>query len=91
MPAVLSPPSIRSCGSPGARAIPADLHERRAGVCFGGGGRHFCLGAGLARLEMKLWLQETLRRFPDLRLAGEPTRMSSTFLNQYRTIHVSVG
>ncbi|MCJ7672115.1 MAG: cytochrome P450, partial [Acidimicrobiia bacterium] len=35
---------------------------------FGGGGRHFCLGAGLARLEMKLWLEETLRRFPDLRL-----------------------
>jgi cytochrome P450 len=58
---------------------------------FGGGGRHFCLGAGLARLEMKLWLQETLRRFPDLQLADEPTRLSSTFLNQYRTIHVSVG
>ena len=38
---------------------------------FGGGGRHFCLGAGLARLEMKLWLEETLRRFPDLRLDGD--------------------
>jgi cytochrome P450 len=57
---------------------------------FGGGGRHFCLGAGLARLEMRLWLQETLRRFPDLALDGEPTRLSSTFLNQYRTIPVSL-
>jgi cytochrome P450 len=57
---------------------------------FGGGGRHFCLGAGLSRLEMKLWLQETLRRFPDLTLAGEPGRLSSTFLNQYRNIPVSL-
>ena len=57
---------------------------------FGGGGRHFCLGAGLARLEMKLWLDETLRRFPRLALAGEPTRLSSTFLNQYRTIPVAL-
>jgi cytochrome P450 len=57
---------------------------------FGGGGRHFCLGAGLARLEMKLWLEETLRRFPRLALAGEPTRLSSTFLNQYRTIPVAL-
>lgn len=55
---------------------------------FGGGGRHFCLGAGLSRLEMKLWLQETLRRFPEMQLAGEPARLSSTFLNQYRHIPI---
>ena len=57
---------------------------------FGGGGRHFCLGAGLARLEMRLWLEETVRRFPRLALDGEPTRLSSTFLNQYRTIPVAL-
>lgn len=57
---------------------------------FGGGGRHFCLGAGLARLEMKIWLEETLRRFPDMRLDGEPVRLSSTFLNQFRSIPVAV-
>lgn len=57
---------------------------------FGGGGRHFCLGAGLSRLETKLWLQETLRRFPHIALAGEPSRLSSTFLNQYRHIPVNL-
>lgn len=58
---------------------------------FGGGGRHFCLGAGLARLELKLWLEETLRRFAEIDLDGEPERVSSTFLNQYRTMPVRVG
>ena len=45
-------------------------------------------GAGLARLELKLWIEEALRRFPDLTLDGQPTRVSSIFLNQYRTIPV---
>jgi hypothetical protein len=39
---------------------------------------------------MKIWLEETLRRFPEMKLDGEPTRLSSTFLNQYRTIPVAV-
>ena len=58
---------------------------------FGGGGRHFCLGAGLARLELKLWIEETLRRFPEISLDGEPERVSSTFLNQYRSIPVTLA
>jgi cytochrome P450 len=58
---------------------------------FGGGGRHFCLGAGLARLELKLWIEETLRRFPRISLEGKCERVSSTFLNQYRSIPVAVG
>ncbi|MGB2851097.1 MAG: cytochrome P450 [Solirubrobacterales bacterium] len=58
---------------------------------FGGGGRHFCLGAGLARLELKLWFEETLRRFEEISFDGEPERVSSTFLNQHRSIPVRLG
>src|SRR5205085_2356659 len=39
---------------------------------FGAGGRHFCLGAALARLELKILLEETLARFPQMRIDGDP-------------------
>jgi cytochrome P450 len=55
---------------------------------FGAGGRHFCLGAALARLELKIMLEETLRRLPDMQLAGEPVRAQSLFLNQHKSIPV---
>jgi cytochrome P450 len=58
---------------------------------FGGGGRHFCLGAGLARLELKLWIEETLKRFPNMELDGETERVSSTFLNQWARIPVRLA
>lgn len=67
------------------------LREANPHQSFGGGGRHFCLGAGLARLELKLWIEETLKRFPDLALNGESDRVASTFLNQYRSIPVALG
>ena len=57
---------------------------------FGGGGRHFCLGAGLARVEMKIWIEETLKRFQTLELAGPTERLSSTFLNQWWKIPVKL-
>ena len=58
---------------------------------FGGRGRHFCLGANLARLELKLWIQQTIERFPDLALDGEPTRVRALFLNQYNSIPVRLA
>ncbi len=61
----------------------ADKHQ-----AFGGRGKHFCLGANLARLELKLWIQQTFERFPDLELDGEPTRVRALFLNQYNSIPV---
>jgi cholest-4-en-3-one 26-monooxygenase len=50
-------------------------------VTFGGGGVHFCLGANLARLEIKSMMREFLRRYPDPSLAAAPKRMRSDFIN----------
>jgi cholest-4-en-3-one 26-monooxygenase len=55
---------------------------------FGGGGRHFCLGSALARLELRVLFEETLARYPDMELAGPVTYVKSQFVNQLRTLPV---
>jgi cytochrome P450 len=55
---------------------------------FGARGRHFCLGASLARMELRIWIEETLARWPDMQLDGDPTRVKALFLNQYLSIPV---
>ena len=55
---------------------------------FGAGGRHFCLGAALARLELKVLLEETLARYPAMELAGAPEYAESPFINQLKTLPV---
>jgi cytochrome P450 len=51
-------------------------------------GEHFCLGAGFARLELKVLFQELFRRFPDIQLAGEPERLRSTFIGGIKHLPV---
>lgn len=50
-------------------------------VAFGGGGPHFCLGASLARLEIRVLLEEMLDRFETVERDGPPVRLRSNFLN----------
>ncbi|MGG8407304.1 cytochrome P450 [Streptomyces sp. 12297] len=53
---------------------------------FGGGGPHFCLGAHLARQEMKALFRELLTRPRDLRAVGLPDLAGSNFDNRVRSL-----
>ncbi|MGE4425697.1 MAG: cytochrome P450 [Solirubrobacteraceae bacterium] len=56
---------------------------------FGGGGRHFCLGAGLARLELTVFFEEFLARLDDVRLDGRPERIRSGFVDGFKRVPVA--
>jgi cytochrome P450 len=65
-----------------------DVHRNPEHQAFGAGGRHFCLGAALARLELRILFEETLRRLPNMELAGKPDPAISAFLNQLKALPV---
>jgi cholest-4-en-3-one 26-monooxygenase len=49
-------------------------------VAFGGGGTHFCLGANLARAELRILFAELLERIPDMQMTAEPEILRSNFI-----------
>ncbi len=50
-------------------------------VGFGGPGPHFCLGANLARREIRVMFERIFKRMPDLEITGAPDRLQSNFIN----------
>ena len=60
-------------------------------VGYGAGGPHFCLGAHLARMEIRIALEELDRRFPDLVVTAEPERVAMRQINGIKHLPVSSG
>ena len=58
-------------------------------MAFGGGGVHFCLGANLARAEIKATMREIVERLPNIGLAGVPDRLTSDFVNGIKRMPVT--
>jgi cholest-4-en-3-one 26-monooxygenase len=65
-----------------------DVHRKAEHQAFGAGGRHFCLGTALARLELKILMEETLARYPRIAIDGRPEFVRSGFINQLKTLPV---
>jgi cytochrome P450 len=68
-----------------------DVRRNPEHQAFGAGGRHFCLGTALARLELRIMLEETLARYPEMERAGPTTFVESGFINQLKTLPVALG
>jgi cholest-4-en-3-one 26-monooxygenase len=68
-----------------------DIHRNAEHQAFGAGGRHFCLGTALARLELRTMIEETLGRYPEIELDGEAAPAQALFVNQLKTLPVKLG
>ncbi len=60
-------------------------------LAFGGGGPHFCLGASLARQEIRALFEELMRRYPDIEQTGPAQRLRSNFIRGIKSLPVKLG
>ena len=58
-------------------------------IAFGAGGAHFCLGANLARLEIKIIFEELAKRTPDIHLTGEIERLRMNLIDGIKHMPVA--
>ena len=74
------------------RADEFDVTRADAGhAAFGGGGVHFCLGAQLARLELRVLLEELCPRVPQLTVTAPPDRLRSSFFHGIKRLPCATG
>jgi cholest-4-en-3-one 26-monooxygenase len=60
-------------------------------IAFGGGGPHFCLGAQLARLEIRVLFEEIVTRVPRIEPLGEADRLRSNFIGGIKHLPVRLA
>jgi cholest-4-en-3-one 26-monooxygenase len=58
-------------------------------MAFGGGGPHFCLGANLARMEIRVMFDRLLDRLPDIHQDGPEQHLQSNFINGVKHLPVA--
>lgn len=58
---------------------------------YGGGGVHTCLGAGLARIELKVLLEEILARDIKIEIDGDPEYVNTNFVNGIEVLNVKMS
>ncbi len=69
-----------------------DIERENAGKHLSfSGGRHFCLGAALARAEGEVGLRTFFERFPDARLAGDGSRRDTRVLRGWSSLPITLG
>ncbi|MFD7510969.1 cytochrome P450 [Streptomyces sp. NPDC059853] len=56
-----------------------------------GGGIHYCIGAGMARMEAQLLLSAVIRRFPTLRVSAQPQWEPRVAFRHYTALPVTTG
>jgi cytochrome P450 len=59
-------------------------------MAFGPGGIHHCMGAHLAKMEVRIAFEELLARVKDIELTGPPERLRSNFFNGIKRLPVKV-
>ena len=60
-------------------------------LAFGGGGPHFCLGASLARMELRVLFEELARRIPKLKASGPPAPLRSNVVAGIKHLPVDLS
>ncbi len=65
------------------------LRDPNPHLSFGGHGAHYCIGANLARLEVKLILNALADIAPNISKAGEPRRLRSGWINGIKELEVN--
>jgi cholest-4-en-3-one 26-monooxygenase len=65
------------------------LRDPNPHLGYGGYGTHYCLGASLAKLEIELIFAAIADAMPDIRLAGDPVRLRSGWINGIKQLPVT--